>query len=103
MFWPTISGTKSLLAPTKLTLHHSSRLPPVISKHICQFAYPIHNDNADVFLFYLRTSKSKSTLVGYAAIDGDDTWIVPLASYLSCDPSGTNSGIDAIDIYGLNN
>ncbi|KAH9046433.1 carbohydrate-binding module family 43 protein/Glycoside hydrolase family 72 protein [Lactarius hengduanensis] len=49
------------------------------------------------------TSKSSSALVGYAAIDGDDTWIVPLANYLSCDPSGGNSGGTAIDIFGLNN
>lgn len=48
-------------------------------------------------------SKSLSTLVGYAAIDGDATWIVPLASYLSCDPSGSDSGNAAIDIFGLNN
>lgn len=103
MFWSTTSGTKSLLALTKLPLHHSSRLRPVISRHICQFAYPIHNNNTDVFLFYLRNSKSLSTLVGYAAIDGDATWIVPLASYLSCDPSGSDSGNAAIDIFGLNN
>ncbi|KAI9513151.1 glycoside hydrolase family 72 protein [Russula earlei] len=51
---------------------------------------------------YLK-SKSSTALVGYAAIDGDDTWIVPLASYLACDPSGSNSGNTAIDIYGLNN
>jgi hypothetical protein len=51
----------------------------------------------------LRKAKSSSVLVGYAAIDGDDTWIVPLASYLACDPSGSNSGNSAIDIYGLNN
>jgi hypothetical protein len=51
----------------------------------------------------LRKAKSSSALVGYAAIDGDDTWIVPLASYLACDPSGSNSGNSAIDIYGLNN
>lgn len=49
------------------------------------------------------TSKSSSALVGYAAIDGDPTWIVPLASYLSCDPSSNNSGGTAIDIFGLNN
>jgi hypothetical protein len=48
-------------------------------------------------------SKSSSALIGYAAIDGDATWIVPLASYLSCDPSGNNSGNTAIDIFGLNN
>ncbi|KAI0307493.1 glycoside hydrolase family 72 protein [Multifurca ochricompacta] len=48
-------------------------------------------------------SKSSSALVGYAAIDGDATWIVPLASYLSCDPSGSNSGSTAIDLFGLNN
>jgi hypothetical protein len=48
-------------------------------------------------------SKSSSALVGYAAIDGDATWRNPLASYLSCDPSGQNSGATAIDLYGLNN
>ncbi|KAI0301302.1 glycoside hydrolase family 72 protein [Russula brevipes] len=47
-------------------------------------------------------SKSSSALVGYAAINGDSTWIDPLANYLSCDPSGGNSGNTAIDIYGLN-
>jgi hypothetical protein len=50
---------------------------------------------------YLK-SKSSSALVGYAAIDGDATWIDPLANYLSCDPSGNNSGDTAIDLYGLN-
>ncbi|KAH7916492.1 carbohydrate-binding module family 43 protein/Glycoside hydrolase family 72 protein [Hygrophoropsis aurantiaca] len=48
-------------------------------------------------------SKSSSALVGYASIDGDATWLDPLANYLSCDPSGTNSGASAIDLYGLNN
>ncbi|CAL1696352.1 unnamed protein product [Somion occarium] len=48
-------------------------------------------------------SKSSSALVGYAAIDGDSTWIDPLANYLSCDPSGGNSGNTAIDLFGLNN
>lgn len=52
---------------------------------------------------FLRTSKKLNIFVGYAAIDGDDTWIVPLADFLSCDPSGTNSGSTAIDFYGLNN
>ena len=102
MFWSTISGTKSLLALTKLALRHSSRPRPVIPRHICQFAYPVHNSDADVSCSQ-RNSKSLSTLVGYAAIDGDATWIVPLASYLSCDPSGSNSGNDVIDIFGLNN
>ena len=50
-----------------------------------------------------RKSKSSSALVGYAAIDGDDTWIDPLANYLSCDPSNSNSGTTAIDLFGLNN
>lgn len=50
-----------------------------------------------------RTSKSSSALVGYAAIDGDATWLVPLANYLSCDPTSRNSGATAIDLYGLNN
>ncbi|KAI6010180.1 carbohydrate-binding module family 43 protein/Glycoside hydrolase family 72 protein [Pisolithus marmoratus] len=51
---------------------------------------------------YLNSIKS-SALIGYAAIDGDPSWIVPLANYLSCDPSGSNSGATAIDLYGLNN
>jgi len=48
------------------------------------------------------TSKSSSVLVGYAAINGDATFRGDLANYLSCDPSGSNSGATAIDIYGLN-
>ncbi|KIK97879.1 carbohydrate-binding module family 43 protein [Paxillus rubicundulus Ve08.2h10] len=51
---------------------------------------------------YLNSIKS-SALVGYASIDGDSSWIYPLAEYLSCDISGTNSGASAIDLYGLNN
>ncbi|KAL4068413.1 carbohydrate-binding module family 43 protein [Scleroderma yunnanense] len=51
---------------------------------------------------YLNSIKS-SALVGYAAIDGDADWIVPLANYFSCDPSGSNSGATAIDLFGLNN
>ncbi len=47
---------------------------------------------------YLRNSKKSSALIGYAAIDGDPSWIVSLANYLSCDSSNT-----AIDIFGLNN
>jgi len=49
------------------------------------------------------TSKSSSALVGYAAIDGDDTWLDPLANYLSCDAGDNNSGANAIDLFGLNN
>ncbi|KAK7694315.1 hypothetical protein QCA50_001497 [Cerrena zonata] len=48
-------------------------------------------------------SISSSALVGYAAIDGDNTWVTPLANFLSCDPSGGNSGNTAIDLFGLNN
>ncbi|RPD63253.1 hypothetical protein L226DRAFT_451078 [Lentinus tigrinus ALCF2SS1-7] len=48
-------------------------------------------------------SISSSALVGYAAIDGDDNWVLPLAEYLSCDPTNANSGSSAIDIFGLNN
>ncbi|KAG0696269.1 carbohydrate-binding module family 43 protein/Glycoside hydrolase family 72 protein [Suillus ampliporus] len=51
---------------------------------------------------YLNSIKS-SALVGYASIDGDATWLDPLANYLSCDPSGSNSGAAAIDLFGLNN
>jgi hypothetical protein len=46
---------------------------------------------------YLSTSQKSNALVGYAAIDGDASWIVPLANYLSCGSANT-----AIDIYGLN-
>lgn len=48
-------------------------------------------------------STSSSALVGYASIDGDSDWKDPLANYLSCDPSGKDSGSTAIDLYGLNN
>ena len=51
---------------------------------------------------YLQ-SKGSSALVGYAAIDGDSTWRDPLANYLSCDVTSSNSGSTAIDLYGLNN
>ncbi|KAL4243204.1 1,3-beta-glucanosyltransferase [Abortiporus biennis] len=51
---------------------------------------------------YLQ-SKGSSALVGYAAVDADSTWLDPLANYLSCDPSGANSGNTAIDLFGLNN
>ncbi|KAM5532182.1 hypothetical protein V8D89_014138 [Ganoderma adspersum] len=46
---------------------------------------------------------SSSALVGYAAIDGDDNWVLPLAEYLSCDPTSANSGDSSIDLFGLNN
>ncbi|KZT22131.1 carbohydrate-binding module family 43 protein [Neolentinus lepideus HHB14362 ss-1] len=51
---------------------------------------------------YLQ-SKSSNALVGYAAIDGTPDWRDPLANYLSCDPSSSNSGSTALDLYGLNN
>lgn len=46
---------------------------------------------------------SSSALVGYAAIDGDDNWVLPLAEYLACDPTNANSGASSIDLFGLNN
>jgi 1,3-beta-glucanosyltransferase GAS1 len=51
------------------------------------------------------TSKSKSSnaLVGYAAIDADDDWLVPFANYLSCDPTNQGSDATALDLFGLNN
>ncbi|KAJ7102325.1 1,3-beta-glucanosyltransferase [Mycena belliarum] len=49
------------------------------------------------------TSISSSALVGYAAIDGAADFLQPLSNYLSCDPSGTNAGSSAIDLFGLNN
>jgi len=48
-------------------------------------------------------SQNSSALVGYAAIDGTPDFIVPLAEFLSCDPSNANSGATSIDLYGLNN
>ncbi|KAI0762691.1 Glucanosyltransferase-domain-containing protein [Fomes fomentarius] len=48
-------------------------------------------------------SISSSALVGYAAIDGDDNWVLPLAEYLACDPTNANSGASSIDLFGLNN
>ncbi|KAJ3792261.1 glycoside hydrolase family 72 protein, partial [Lentinula aff. detonsa] len=48
-------------------------------------------------------SISSSALVGYAAIDGDSTFRVPVANFLSCDPSNANSSSTSIDLYGLNN
>ncbi|KXN81117.1 1,3-beta-glucanosyltransferase gel4 [Leucoagaricus sp. SymC.cos] len=50
---------------------------------------------------YLK-SKNSNVLVGYAAINGGDDFRLPLANYLSCDPTGSNSDAFAIDIYGLN-
>ncbi|KAF5384720.1 hypothetical protein D9757_006270 [Collybiopsis confluens] len=49
------------------------------------------------------TSISSSALVGYAAIDGASNFRVPLANFLSCDPTNSNSGAASIDLYGLNN
>ncbi|KAI5123704.1 hypothetical protein M0805_000300 [Coniferiporia weirii] len=46
---------------------------------------------------YLR-SKGSNILVGYAAIDGDRSWLDPLANFLSCD-----SDADSLDLFGLNN
>ncbi|KAA1468466.1 carbohydrate-binding module family 43 protein/Glycoside hydrolase family 72 protein [Dentipellis sp. KUC8613] len=81
-------------------------------------AYNVGNEvvtapNATAALTYVKAaardtkaylnSKSSNILVGYAAIDGDDSFLDPLANYLSCDASGQNSGGNAIDIFGLNN
>jgi len=46
---------------------------------------------------YLK-SKNSTALVGYSSVDGDDTWKIPLASFLACD-----SESDSLDLYGLNN
>jgi len=68
-----------------------------IKAYLSVHIVPVLSNSTDVSL-YPRNSKSLSSLVGYAAIDGDATWIVPLANYLSCDSANT-----AIDIFGLNN
>jgi hypothetical protein len=48
-------------------------------------------------VFVSSRSKNLDILIGYAAINGDRTWIDPLANYLSCDSDET-----AIDLFGLN-
>ncbi|KAG6814049.1 hypothetical protein H0H92_003899 [Tricholoma furcatifolium] len=50
---------------------------------------------------YLNSIQS-SALVGYAAIDGVSDFLDPVANFLSCDPSDSNSGSTSIDILGLN-
>jgi len=47
-------------------------------------------------------SISSSALVGYAAIDGVSNFRLPLANFLSCDPTNANSPSTSIDLYGLN-
>ncbi|KAF9535746.1 glycoside hydrolase family 72 protein [Crepidotus variabilis] len=49
------------------------------------------------------SSKKITALIGYAAINGAADFRVPLANFLSCDPSGANSDSSSIDMYGLNN
>jgi len=49
------------------------------------------------------TSKGSSALVSYAAIDGPSDFTVPLANFFSCDVTNSNSGGNAIDMFGLNN
>ena len=68
----------------------------MISKPICQFTlFP--SRNITEASLHLSNSKKSSALVGYAGIDGDASWIVPLADYLSCGTASTS-----IDIFGLN-
>jgi 1,3-beta-glucanosyltransferase GAS1 len=52
---------------------------------------------------FASKSKNLNQLVGYAAIDSDQSIRNALADFLSCDPSGGNSDATAIDLYGLNN
>jgi 1,3-beta-glucanosyltransferase GAS1 len=63
-----------------------------LSVHFCSCPRNVSESS-----LYLRTSQKSTALVGYAAIDGDASWVVPLANYLSCDTSNT-----AIDMFGLN-
>ncbi|KAJ7617375.1 1,3-beta-glucanosyltransferase [Roridomyces roridus] len=51
---------------------------------------------------YLASIKS-SALVGYADIDGASSFRDAVSTYLSCDPTGSNSDATSIDIFGLNN
>lgn len=99
-FWLTTLVMRLSLLLTGLSLPPSSRLLLVIPKHTCRFCpvEPRLTANSGC-----RASKGSSALVGYAAIDGDNSWVTPLANYLSCDTSGANSGNTAIDLFGLNN
>ena len=88
-----------LTAPVPL---RSLRPLPAMSRLICMWEVPLDSDR------YLRTitcskSKGSSALVGYAAVDAPSEWLDPFANYLTCDPSGGNSGDTSIDIFGLNN
>ena len=86
-----------------LTPLHSSRPLPVTSRLTCKPSLFLTSNHSSTDIYPSSTSKSSSALVGYAAIDGDNTWVDPLANYLSCDISDTNSGANAIDLFGLNN
>lgn len=44
------------------------------------------------------TSQGSSALIGYASVDGDEDFRVPLANYLTC-----GNDTISIDLYGLNN
>jgi len=47
-------------------------------------------------------SKKLDALIGYAAINGAESFRNTLADYLSCDSNGAGSDSTSIDIYGLN-
>lgn len=101
MFSLSMSGMKWLLPLTRPMLELTSKLlhetpKPICTCHIVS-SWSISHSNS------ISASQKSSALVGYAAIDGTSDWRNPLASYLSCDVSSSNSGATAIDIYGLNN
>jgi hypothetical protein len=81
-------------------LHLLLKLPREIPRHTCE---RIQNILHICLSSGYRQSINSTALVGYAAIDGTADFLVPLAEYLSCDPSDTNSGASSIDIFGLNN
>jgi 1,3-beta-glucanosyltransferase GAS1 len=72
----------------------------VILEHTCKQAIFVLPSIANMFVH--SNSKSSSVLVGYSAINGPADFRGAVASYLTCDSSGSNSDATAIDIYGLN-
>jgi hypothetical protein len=77
-----------------------SKLPRETLKHTCE---RVENILHFCLSSGYRQSIKSTALVGYAAIDGTSDFILPLAEFLSCDPSNNNSNSTSIDLYGLNN
>ncbi|KAJ3506093.1 hypothetical protein NLJ89_g7068 [Agrocybe chaxingu] len=101
-----LNGSIDRLSPSWSTniLEQYIHTIDTFSKYDNVLAYNIGNEVVVQETTQVRLTKSKdsSALVGYAAINGASNWREPLANYLSCDLTGSNSDATAIDIYGLN-